>query len=222
MKTLIIGGGEVGTALSRVLKDYSPDIQDIDNWLEGGYEIMHVCIPWSDNFYWEVKKYKAKFDPKYTVIHSTVPPGTSRSLGALHSPIRGCHPYLEESIKTFEKFIGGGSASDVADYFRRVGIKIILCDKQETTELGKLLDTEYYRTVIEFVKRSKELSDQYSVPFHEAYTLFNLTYNEGYTKLGHPEYVRPTLQAIMKEIGGHCLLPNKRILDEASKTTPVS
>lgn len=115
---------------------------------------------------------------------------------------------------TFPKFIGGEKASEVADVFRRAGLKVILCDKSETTELGKLLDTEYYRACIEFTLRAKELCNKYNVPFHESYTLFNMTYNEGYTKLGHEEYVRPTLQAIMQPIAGHCVLPNQKLIDK--------
>src|SRR3990167_7096438 len=136
-------------------------------------DIMQVCIPWSDSFVEVVKKYQEHFQPKYTVIHSTVPVGTSRLLDAIHSPIRGVHPFLEDGIRTFPKFISGDGASDVADYFRRAGLKVILCDKQETTELGKLLDTEYFRACIEFTKKAKVLSYKYDVPFHEAFTLFN-------------------------------------------------
>jgi len=76
------------------------------------------------------------------------------------------------------------------------------------------MDTEYYRACIEFAQRVKNLCKMHDVPFADVYTLANLTYNEGYTKLGHPEFVRPVLEPIMKEIGGHCVLPNKKILED--------
>ncbi len=215
-KHLVIGLGEVGLAIQKIFDAHYYDNHHVDSLLvpplKAQYDYIHICFPYSDKFEDSVINYQEKYNPKYTIIHSTVPVGVSRAVGALHSPIRGLHPNLYEGIMTFPKFIGGSWGSEVADEFRRAGLKIILCDKQETTELGKLLDTEYYRACIEFTLRAKDLTTLHDVPFHEAYTLFNDTYNVGYTKLGHPEYVRPVLQPIMKEIGGHCVLPNKKLI----------
>lgn len=214
-ESIVIGLGEVGTAIQKVFKADGYDIT-IGGSFVGEYKYLHICTPYNDTFVETVKRYQKIYNPLFTVIHSTVPVGTSRECGALHSPIRGLHPNLYEGIMTFPKFIGGEKASQVADYFRRAGLKIILCDKQETTELGKLLDTEYYRACIEFTIKAKELSNEYCVPFHEVYTLFNQTYNESYSKLGHEEYTRPILQPIMKDIGGHCVLNNKKIVENLS------
>lgn len=213
-KTLIIGMGEVGQALMRVLKDYNPVGADIEIDLDDTFEVMHICFPYSDNFIEDVKEYQEKYKPKYTIIHSTVPVGTSGQLKATHSPIRGLHPHLEEGIMVFSKFIGGGEVDSVADYFRRVGLKVVLLDKSETTEAMKLFDTEYYRTCIEFAHRVKKYCNKHDLSFHEVYTLANQTYNEGYVQLDHPEFVRPVLQPIMKEIGGHCVLPNSKLIDD--------
>jgi UDP-N-acetyl-D-mannosaminuronate dehydrogenase len=192
--------------------------KDIDPVLNGDpigeVDIMHICFQYSDIFLSDVEGLQKEYKPKYTVIHSTVPVGTSRKLNAIHSPIRGVHPNLEEGIRTFPKFLGGEQASEVADYFRRLGMKVILFDKQETTEALKLFDTEYYKVNIEFAQRVKRFCDKHNLNFSEVYTIPNQTYNEGYTKLGMPEVVRPVLQPIMKEIGGHCLLPNSKMLKE--------
>lgn len=222
MKSIIIGQGEAGLALYQILNKHYPT-KTYDKYLNkkiivGKFDILHIGFPYSGpEFISEVKKYQDKFKPKYTIIHSSVPVGTSRKCNALHSPIRGLHPNLVTSLLVFPKFIGGLEASQVADYFRRADINVILCDDQETTELGKLLDTEYYRACIEFTKRAKELCNQHNVNFHEVYTLFNQTYNESFIKLGHPEFVRPVLQPIMKEIGGHCIIPNSKLLNLRSK-----
>lgn len=216
MKSLIIGAGEVGVALSKVLADYHPDMYDLDHGTEPDlgttYDIIHICFPYSIKFIDYVKAYQEKYQPKYTIIHSTVPVGTSDQVSAIHSPIRGLHPNLEEGIRTFVKFLGGRRSSEVADYFRRAGIRVCLFDKAQTTEAFKLFDTEYYRVCIEFAHRVKAYCEKEGLNYHEVYTLGNQTYNEGYTKLGHPEFVRPVLQPIMKEIGGHCLLPNKELI----------
>lgn len=222
IKTLVIGYGEVGQGLHSVLNEHYPVwLLDIDKNLEPGshdpdsYDVIHITFPYSETFIQDVKNYQEKYKPKYTVIHSTVPVGTSRACNAIHSPIRGLHPNLESGIRTFVKFIGGEKASEVADYFRRAGLKVCLFDKSETTEAMKLFDTEYYRTVIEFAHRVKRYCDNHGLNFHETYTLGNQTYNEGYTQLGHPEFVRPVLQPIMKEIGGHCLLPNAELIKQS-------
>ena len=223
MRSIIIGLGEVGTALKEVFQDADPfnfhhkwagiDLSGSFGDIDAQVDIMHICIGFNDKFIDTVREYQKKYNPKYTIIHSSVPVGTSAKVDAMHSPIRGLHPHLKSGILTFPKFIGGPGASDVADYFRRAGIKVILFDKAETTEALKLFDTEYYRHCIEFAHRVKIYCDKKGLNFSEVYTIPNQTYNEGYTKLGYPEYVRPVLQPIMKEIGGHCLLPNKKLID---------
>ncbi len=209
MQSLIIGAGEVGLALQSILKCKIIDKQD----LIGTFDIIHVCFPYSDQFEDEVKKYQQKYNPKHTVIHSTVPVGTSRKLKAIHSPIRGMHPELKKSILTFVKFIGGENSDEIADYFRNHGIKVQLCRKQETTELMKLLDTLYYGVCIEFAKEAERLCEKNEVPFSEVYTLANQSYNKGYEKLGYSEFIRPVLQPLKKKIGGHCVLQNTAFLE---------
>lgn len=216
MVTLIIGEGEVGKALLEVLSErykcYTVDIKDKEEEKIDRVDIMHICFPYSLQFIGEVERYQEKFKPRITVIHSTVPPGVSRLLKACHSPIRGMHPNLAKSLKTFVKFVGGENADEVADYFRRAGIKVQICRDSKTTEIAKLLDTLYYGTCIEFAKDAEKVCKRYRVPFSEAYILFNLSYNEGYQKLGYPEYIRPTLQPIQRKIGGHCVGPNLDLL----------
>lgn len=210
-KHIVIGLGEVGLAIQKVFNAHGYSL-DSQTKVLGKYDYLHICIPYSDKFVEIVRGYQNMFSPRYTIVHSTVPVGTSRKCNALHSPIRGIHPNLYEGIMTFTKFIGGEQASEIADIFRKVGLRVMLCDKQETTELGKLLDTEYYRACIEFTKRAGEECSKYEVSFHEVYTLFNMTYNEGYTELNHKEYVRPVLQNIKTDIGGHCVKQNAKLL----------
>ena len=215
MRSIIIGDGEIGKALFSIFRHhYETLIVDHVETSSPGMEIMHIAFPYSEEFISEVKRYQELYKPKYTVIHSTVPRGTSDKCGAIHSPIRGIHPNLESGIRTFPKFLGGKQASEVADYFRKAGLKVILYDKAETTEALKLFDTEYYRHCIEFAQRVKRYCDERGLNFSEVYTIPNQTYNEGYTKLGMSEVVRPVLQPIMKEIGGHCLIPNSKLIQE--------
>lgn len=214
MHGIILGKGEIGRALSSIFNEISFDKHDKPLYAgDKKIDILHICFPYSENFLEEVKKYQGFYEPTYTIIHSTVPVGTSRKAGAMHSPIRGMHPYLEGGIRTFVKFIGGEQASEVADYFRRVGIRIALFDKSETTEAMKLFDTEYYRVCIEFCHRVKKYCDEHNLNFSDVYRVANTSYNEGYFRLGHPEFIRPVLEPIMTPIGGHCVLQNKDLID---------
>lgn len=215
MKTyssLIIGFGEVGKALYEVLSVvHQVDFIDKDDKQSGTYDILHICFPYSEHFIKAVKNYQKKYKPQFTIIHSTVPIGTSRKCNAIHSPVIGIHPNLVSGIKTFTKYLGGEQASKVANYFRRADIKIYLYDKPETTELMKVLCTTFYGVCIEYTKEVKRMCDKYGIPF-EAWTLWTENYNQGYQKLGHSEFTRPNLIPIMGVLEGHCLLPNCDLL----------
>lgn len=210
MDDLVIGMGEIGRAIQSIFM--CEGIGRNDKPSKGDYGVLHICFPYSDEFETQVSSYQAFYNPKFTVIHSTVPVGTNRNLKAISSPCRGIHPHLEEGIRTFPKILAGKDASQVAHHFRRAGLKVIIYDQPEAGEAAKLFDTEYYRHCIEFAKEVKSYCIEHGLNFSEVYTIPNITYNEGYTKLGYPEYVRPVLQPIMTEIGGHCVLPNAKLL----------
>lgn len=212
MRTLIIGDGEIGRSLYGVLSRHYP-IQIIGKLysIDFNPEIMHICFPYSKEFIGAVKSYQKEYKPKYTIIHSTVPVGTSKKCCALHSPVIGIHPNLKESLLTFTKFLAGKDAGYVAQYFRRTGMKVYLTDKQETTELMKICSTSFYGLCIEWTKEVKRFCDKYKVPF-EMWTLWTDNYNKGYGKLGHPEFHRPNLIPIKQKIGGHCVLQNLEFL----------
>lgn len=210
MRHLVIGNGEIGKAMSRIFDCEGINKDDITR--ESSYDILHICIPFNDKFIDIVREYQERFQPKHTIIHSTVKPGTTRLLNAINSPCLGIHPFLEPGIRTFTKFLGGEKASEVANEFRKFGLTVYLFDKPETSELMKILDTTFYGVCIEYTKDVKKQCELLGVPF-EAWTLWTNNYNEGYKKLGHPEYTRPNLVPIMKPQGGHCTVPNCALVD---------
>lgn len=212
MKTLIIGYGQIGKGLAKVLSDYHPSVMDKDWTTEGNFDIIHICFGYSDNFIQQVKEYQNRFKPKYTVIHSTTPPETCVQLDAIHSPVIGIHPHLEKGIRTFVKYLAGNKASEVADYFRRVGLRVYVIDEAKATELMKSLDTTKYALDIEWTKEVKRQCDLYKVPF-DLWTVWTHNYNEGYQKLGYPEFTRPNLTPIMTPQGGHCTIPNLEFIN---------
>jgi len=233
----ILGYGEIGRAIAKFYGSASSPqvkIKDLrrDDGLDG-VEVLHVCIPWSDKFIDIVKREIKKINPKLTIIHSTIAPGTTQKLvlslpkelrTVVHSPVRGVHPKLFEGIKTFVKYIGADNkeAGELAQkHLNFLGIKTKLFYPSTTTELGKILDTTYYGVVIAWHKEMKKICDRFGVDFESAVTDFNKTYNEGYTKLGKKNVVRPVMYVDNKSIGGHCVVPNVEILNKYFKSTAL-
>lgn len=232
----IIGFGEIGSSISSLYEKMGikPKIFDTNNLFTqddlSSCDTIHICFPYGEGFVENVVKYVQKYSPNLVIIHSTVDVGTTRKieeqidgiLDICHSPIRGLHPNLAKGIQTFPAFIG----TDSFETFKRVSQiyhdvlkvpSVFWCNKYETTELAKLLDTTYYGICVAFHKEAKELCEKYKVPFEEVMTRYNQSYNEGYSTLGKPNVVRPVLLDVPGPIGGHCVVPNSKIL---SKNNP--
>jgi hypothetical protein len=214
-KMLIVGNGEIGSALGKVLsRAHDVDIFDVGLGTDWAcQDVMNICYPYGEGFVDSVLEYRREYTPRCTIIHSTVPVGTSRACGAMHSPVMGMHPHLEKSLLTFTKFFGGDADGIYADMFRQAGMDVYLFDEPETTELMKLLSTLFYGTCIEFVKDVKRQCDGLGVPF-DAWAIWTQAYNRGYGALGADRYTRPQLAPIMKRIGGHCVLQNCELMDD--------
>lgn len=215
-KTLIIGAGEIGLSLGNVLSSaYDVKFYDPIKGLitEERFDIINICYPYNDKFIEITKNYIEKFQPKLTIVHSTVPVGTTRKIGGkiIHSPVNGRHPRLEEGIKTFTKFVGGLDGESIysaLEFLRKAGIKTSALSSPEATEMAKIFCTTYYGWNLIFQKELLKLCEENNLPFHEVYTIWNTAYNEGYLKLGEIRFIRPVLNPIGGEIGGHCVIPN--------------
>lgn len=210
---LVIGGGEVGAAIADVL---DCDILDTEpsrcrGELGEGYEYVHICIPYVEGFENVVMFYREKLKPRYLIIHSTVPIGTSTKLGAIHSPVRGKHPHLTESVKNFTKYFAGAGADKVAKEFKGIDTKCF--PKPETTEAMKLCDLLQYAASIIVAKEIAEFCEKMDLEYDDVYTEGNTTYNLGYYKMGEAHFVRPVLKQMPGKIGGHCVIQNIPKLD---------
>lgn len=209
---MIVGYGEVGSALREVLKCDVLDLAFRDVKSEQ-YEVLHIAFPYKDkSFIKLVKEYQKEFKPKITIIHSTVPIGTSRKCQAVHSPIRGVHPNLALGIKIFVKYFGGPKATQAAAWFEALGIKVKCYNEQETTEAIKLWDTTQYGWQIILEKEIYAWCERNNLDFEAIYKTANKDYNAGYSELGRLEVVRPYLNHKDGPIGGHCVIPNAHLL----------
>lgn len=210
MKHLIVGYGEVGQALGKVLRDFEWTEQKGIRWVEGLPRIIHICIPYSEHFKQLVKRFINK--NTLVIVHSTVPVGTCDKLQIVHSPIRGIHPTLERGIRTFVKYFGGKNAKKAAKIFSDLGIPTKILKNARTTEALKLWDTTQYGKLITLEKEIFEWCKKNKISFKDIYQDANKNYNDGYIKLGRSEVVRPFLKHIEGPIGGHCIIPNAKML----------
>ncbi|MFN3301755.1 MAG: hypothetical protein ACK413_01865 [Patescibacteria group bacterium] len=231
MKIGILGYGEIGQSLAKFYqnkKKYTLLLKDLkfDQFGNQKLDILNVCIPQVKNFVKIVTEVIMKNKPSLTIIHSTVLPGTTKKIikmtraRVVHSPIRGIHPKLYQGIKTFVKFIGCENlkiGKIAKKHFQEIGIKKVKIIKPAVaTELNKLIDTTYYAHCIVFTDYVEKIFKKFKVPF-KTFRDFNLSYNEGYKKLGKPNVIRPTLYPPSKtggKITGHCLIPNAEILEK--------
>ena len=216
-KVGVLGYGEVGQAIAKFYK--KPLIKTLkrdDNL--SGVDILHICIPWNKNFIRIVKEEINIINPKLTIIHSTIAPGTTKKIGGMvvHSPIRGVHPNLYDGVKTFVKYIGADNKKAgllAKKHLESLGIKTKLFYPSITTEALKLWDTTQYGWFIILNKEIKKWCDKIGVDFETVYTDANKTYNEGYKKLSKYEVARPYLKYMKGKVGGHCVIDNCKILN---------
>lgn len=214
MNTLIVGNGEIGSSLKNIFaKKYKVYTKDIapNNDIPDGIDVMHIAFPYSRMFTKNVKSYIKKYKPKYTIIHSTVALGTSKKCKAYYSPVRGIHPHLEQSLGIFVKYLAP-RCEYLVEYFKNVGVNIEEHDSRESLEAMKLYCTTVYGLNIIAEREIYNFCKKHNLDFDMVYTKSNQTYNEGYEKLGFPQYTRYNLKHHDGKIGGHCVIPNCELL----------
>ena len=231
MKVGIIGYGEIGSSIAKVYSEFSQfEVLVVDPYVGydddlTGVDLLNICIPFIDDFVSVVNGYIEKVNPRLTVIHSTVAPGTTEKINGrvCHSPMRGLHPNLDLGMKTFLKYIGSEDYDAAVEYqahLSAMNIESHICKNTKTTEYSKLLDTTYYGVCIAFHADVARLCEEEGLDFDEVMTLYNNTYNDGYKELGKDNVVRPVLYPT-KKIGGHCVVPNAKILKDYLNTKTV-
>ena len=230
MKNVLVVGykGEIGSALFSVIKHsgkynvLGKDVKDVE--VKDDINIMHICIPFLDNFVDVVDDYVSKYNPELVIINSTVSPGTTKQIyekckcKLVHSPVRGKHPNIDEGLVKAVKFIGPLdeiSADMAKEHFESLGIKTEVLKSPMETELGKLFSTTYYALCIAYHQEMERICKKYNADFNQTVTRFNETYNDLCKKI-NPKVPRPVL--FPGPIGGHCLMPNIKLLKKDIKS----
>jgi UDP-glucose 6-dehydrogenase len=213
--TLVVGVGEVGGALAKVLESRHRvvrlDLKPIA--IDDAVDVMHICFPFTSRSQFEsaVRGYIRRFAPQLTIINSTVLPGTTRSLSKAtgapiaYSPVRGKHARMTEELLHYAKFISAldqSAAQRAREHFAVVGMNTRLIGKLETLELGKLAETTYFGVLIAFAQELNRYAASAGADYEEATSFFE-----------EVEFL-PRVKYYPGFIGGHCVIPNINLLQQ--------
>lgn len=217
MGSLVIGMGEVGNGVFNVLrtkvtayardKEAIPILQKID--------YLHIAIPYTEDFKDQVKGYMELYNPKVTIVYSTVPIGTCEELKVVHSPVEGKHPVIGLSIQNSARWIGS-SEKKLLKEAKKLWQKIVPVRELPSanfTEALKLLSTTEYGVNIEFARYKKQIADDLGMDY-VAMKQWNLDYNQLYKRLGMEHFHKYVLDPPEGPKGGHCVTPNAKLLNE--------
>lgn len=233
MKTAtIIGMGTVGTALYNAImhtknfriKTWDKQNSDFSQLMPSDF--LHIVFPYSDSFIDDVLFFQKKCKPNLIIIHSTVKPGTTQKLDlekcpVAYSPILGSHDKLNFAIPAFIKMVAAPRKKILGYAIEHLGIlgfQLKLMKSTEALELGKLLSTLYFGWCIAFQKEAREICKGQDI-YDMAYDTFSHIYNENYRLLlgiNESDYypIRPILNDMPGPIGGKCIIPNAKLLEE--------
>jgi hypothetical protein len=215
MKTLVIGAGQVGGALSDICKGaHETHVRDVAPLELGGVEVLQICFPDSEHFSEYVKSYVRIYKPKLTIINSSVSVGTTDLCGdhVVYSPVRGRHPALSEEMRAFPKFVHGRDFADVQlaiDYFTACGLSVTFDRDPRAGEFIKLISNVHMGLEVAWRQEVGRMLEHFKLD-PAIYEAWERSYADGYQKLGQFHLMRPQMSP--KPIGGHCIVPCTEIL----------
>lgn len=221
MNQVVMGMGELGTAVAQVTRSdvsYDFDKKRTVGTIPKDLDVMHICYPYSEDFIAYARVDIKNYKPKHVVVWSTVPIGTCRQIGekVVHSPVEGIHPLLADSILKMCRYIGwndGAEGRFFVDYFLKLGLDTRDVSNTETTELLKLRSTAKYGVNLVWAQYEAELCKKFEVAYTEVMQ-YDTDYNNLYKELGEAYVARYVLYPPGGEIGGHCVVPNAKLLNE--------
>ena len=218
MTDLVFGMGEEGSNIFKLLESRGFDVSgyDDDEIKSRNYpprqilpntsgesmqiDYLHVCIPYTHNFVQTVNAYINEIKPKYTIIHSTVKPGTTKEIQSpvIYSPVRGVRSEFFEDLKRYTKYYASDDEIDHSDILKRFERVQWIEDTTILERTKILVDTTYYGWLIAY----RKMVDNFG-PVDWSFAL------EIHAKAGN----RPVMYNDHKPIGGHCVLPNLELID---------
>ena len=210
---VVVGLGEVGKPLHEIIArhhrvlgvDITPP-QEKPNKVD----VLHLCFPFDiRDFVGECARYIEMFKPALTIINSTVAVGTTRAVAertgsaVAYSPVRGKHIRMLEELCKYVKFVGATDARtglEAAAHFESVGMKTRVLSAPEAAELAKLTETTFFGLMISWAQEVERYCDRSNLSYEEIVAFY--------------EEIKffPQVKYFPGVIGGHCVLPNIKIL----------
>ena len=216
---VVVGLGEVGKPLFEVLSShYSTKGVDIAPPTAGiaSTDVLHICFPFEiRDFVGETARYIEMFRPKLTIINSTVGVGTTRLIAertgtpVVNSPVRGKHVRMLEELRHYTKFVGAmdpAIGEEAARHFQAAGLKTKVLTSPEATELAKLTETTYFGLMIAWAQEIERYCDESGADYKEIISFYDEI------------KFFPTVKYFPGVIGGHCVMPNIKILSKFAKS----
>jgi len=212
-RALVVGIGEVGGAIATILDRKETvlrhDLEPVE--ISTAVGVMHLCIPFKSRLQFEnaALEYIGRFRPSLTIIHSTVLPGTTRSIAQksgvpiAYSPVRGKHVRMQDDLLRYIKFVAAPTedfAERAEAHLRSAGMKTRRMTEVETLELAKLAETTYFGVCIAFAQELNRYAERVGGDYGEAIKFFD-----------EVEFL-PRTHYFPGFIGGHCVMPNIQLL----------
>jgi UDP-N-acetyl-D-mannosaminuronate dehydrogenase len=217
-KVVVVGLGEVGKPLFELLSNYHDtvgvDISPVESIQQ--VDILHVCYPFQiKDFVGETARYIDLYKPAVTVINSTVGIGTTRAVGdrtgtaVVNSPVRGKHVRMLDELRHYVKFVGAAdpdAGEQAAKHFQSAGLKTKVLSSPEASELAKLTETTYFGLMIAWAQQIERYCDQTGADYNEVISFY--------------EEIKffPPVKYFPGVIGGHCVMPNIKILNKFNRS----
>lgn len=209
---VVVGLGEVGKPLFELLSEHF-HTTGLDITLPSAVppaDVLHICFPFQvRDFVGETERYIKMLRPKLTIVNSTVGVGTTRLIEertgspVVNSPVRGKHARMLEELRHYTKFIGATNATagqKAAQHFRAAGLKTRVLSSPEATELAKLTETTYFGLLIAWAQEVERYCDLAGTNYEEIVSFYE-----------EIKYL-PQVKFSPGVIGGHCVIPNIKIL----------
>lgn len=216
---VVVGLGEVGKPLFELVSrhhhtigvDIAPPTENIEQ-----VNVLHVCYPFQiRDFVGETARYVNRFNPKVTIINSTVAVGTTRLIAertgaaVVNSPVRGKHARMLEELQQYTKFVGAitsAAGEQAAKHFESLGLRTKILSTPEATELAKLTETTYFGLMIAWAQEIERYCDKTGASYEEVVSFYDEI------------KFFPSVKYFPGVIGGHCVMPNIEILRNFTKS----
>jgi hypothetical protein len=225
----LIGHGQVGSSIARNYKHKEVPLrindtpQGLTDNLEG-CTLIHIAAPIE-----VIAEVMPSLEPLY-LVHSTVPIGFCRKLyqggyKVLHCPVEGRHPDISTALTYWQMPLGGPR-----EYKERALLHLCTVDMMpdpewgdwEETELAKLFSTTWMGIEVAIMREAYRLAAKFGVSGDQIYKAYTAKYNELYQHggVGASDFqpCRPMLKPMEGPIGGHCVGPNAKILQNQLRT----